>query len=351
MITNRKPCPHGVVLDRGLKCDHGYLQVRLDTIEVCRNFGPHTPDAEEVAKIYLAEQRKRILLGKAGIVLEDPQIKFARAAEIEQAFWADERDDDGKLKHSEENVIARWGIIEASLLPYFGDKYFDESTTADVENWRETLIEERGISGTTVNRYQGVLSGIYTNLSELHKRKKIKRPFRVPKENPVEAASWAEMKKRERIASDYELRKLKMAFLGEACSDADGWEICKLTLTSTLSLADLGALEAGDVIDIQRSKTGVDIDLPIVVEKPLDFTNWRKRWNKARSAAGLKDLQFRDLRKTGINALTGLGFDQKLVSQYAGHASTKTTESIYQLRRVEKLKPLAEAQKTWVEGL
>jgi hypothetical protein len=345
----RKPCQHGVRLERGLKCDHGYIQVRLGHIGVCQNFGPHTKEAEEVAKIALAELRKRILMGKAGIVIEDPQITFAEAARMSLPFWQKTRDGDGRFLHNENAFYEHKRVIDKELIPVFGRTLFDEVKTPDIEDWREKLVVQRGISGTTVNRYQGVLSGIFTDMITHVKAGKVKPPFRLPTENPCLNATWAKLKKRVRVLSEYELKKLHLAFV--TLADPDGWEICKLALKSILSLKDLKALEVGSVIDTERSKTGVPIHLPITVLAKLNFSNWRKRWEAARKEAGLVDAQFRDLRKTGFNSLTGRGFDQKLVSQYGGHASVKTTESVYQLRLPEKMKPLAEAQEVWVEGL
>jgi integrase len=350
MLTlNRKPCQHGVVLERGLCCDHGYIQVRLPQIGVFKNFGRHTSDTEEIAKIYLAELRKRILMGKAGIKVEDPQRRFAVVARESVAFWRAERDGDGRLKHSDEAVYERIRVIEKELIPVFGPSYFDEVTTQSIEEWREALVVERGISGTTVNRYQAVLSGLYSDMIKSVKAGKVKTPFRLPAENPCLHATWAATKKRKRIYSAYELKKLKLAF--RTLNDDAGWAICELALKSVLSLKDLQKLESGHLIDTERSKTGVPITLPIAVLAKLDFSNWRKRWEAARAEAGLQDAQFRDLRKTGINEITGGNFDQKLVSQYAGHASVKTTEGVYQLRINEKLKPLADHLEEWVRKL
>lgn len=346
---NRKPCRHGVQLERGLRCDHGYIQVRLEHIGVIKNFGPHTKDSEAVAKIYLAERRREILLGKAGIKPEAPRKRFDDVLKLHGPLWAAETDGDGRPKHNAYSIHVYNRIVRGAIRPTFKDRWFDEIRPIEINNWREMLIRDRSISGTTVNRYQNVLSGIFTDTIKWIKAEKLRPAFRLPAENPCHSADKAEMKKRERVFSEYELKKLKLAFA--TLGDNDGWEICKLALKSVLSLSDLKALEVGQVIDTERTKTGVPIRLPVTVLTKLNFTNWRYRWAAAVKKAGLEDAQFRDLRKTGINALTGKGFDQKLVSQFAGHASTRTTESVYQLRQSEKLKPLADTQEQWVEGI
>src|SRR5689334_9895456 len=58
----KKPCPHGFMLERGLRCDHGAIQVliRRKGMTICKNIGPHTPDNQEIARIYLADRLKEI---------------------------------------------------------------------------------------------------------------------------------------------------------------------------------------------------------------------------------------------------------------------------------------------------
>ncbi len=123
-----------------------------------------------------------------------------------------------------------------------------------------------------------------------------------------------------------------------------------MALKSVLSLKDLKNLEIGQEIDILRSKTGVAVNLPIVNLTKLNFFGWRTRWEKARVLAGLEWLQFRDLRKVGCNVLVGQ-FNTKLISQYMGHATEKTTEKSYIVDQAEKLEPLAEHLDKWVDSL
>lgn len=113
-----------------------------------------------------------------------------------------------------------------------------------------------------------------------------------------------------------------------------------MALKSVLSMKDLKNLEIGQEIDTSRSKTGVRVNIPIANLVKLDWYGWRTRWEKAREKAGLTDLQFRDLRKTGINWMKGK-FDLKLISEYAGHADIKTTEKSYTIKQSEYLEPLA----------
>jgi len=46
------------------------------------------------------------------------------------------------------------------LLLVFGDKKLDEITTADVERFRDSLLDE-DVSRATANRYRDLLSGMF----------------------------------------------------------------------------------------------------------------------------------------------------------------------------------------------
>lgn len=339
-------------LPKGICLDHGYIQVRIQHAGILRtkNFGKDSPFAREMASIYLAERRKEILMGKCGMTPPAPKRRFKEVCALWLPLWRKEADGDGRPIHSELSIYERERTINKVLIPAFGDKWFDEITTPMVEDWREGLLadQERGISGTTINRYQGPLSAIFTDTMKWVEAGKIKPAFALPAKNPCLSATWAKNKVRDRVLTQYELRKLKNAFF--SLNDADGWSICKMALKSTLSMADLKALDTGDTIDTQRTKTGVPVNIPIQVKVMFQWKNWRRRWEAAREAAGLVDVQFRDLRKTGINMIAGR-HDTKLVSQYAGHASVKTTEGIYTQVLHEKLRPLAEDLESQVESI
>lgn len=335
----KKSCPHGLVVPKNLRCHKGYLELNLFVggRHYCRTFGEHTRESQKVAETHLADKKKEIFLDKFEMSLPLPRKKFYEVAKLWFSIWKEERYPDGSIKHNEESCYKVNWTIERILVPSFGNFQFDEVRAPDIANWRSAFMA-KGRSGITANRYQAILGSIFSHIEKWVKTERIKPAFQIPKENPCKAVEMAPQRKRERILTKYEAKKLRMAFT--QLNDLDGWDICKMALKSVLSLKDLKGLEIGQEIDLERSKTGVPVNLPITVLTQLNFKAWRNRWERARALAGLSDLQFRDLRKTGINWLKGR-HDLKLISEYAGHSDIKTTQRAYTIKQSEYLAPLA----------
>ena len=338
---------------RGLRCVRGYIQIRImhNGRYYHKNFGPDSPLAREYATKHLLEKRHEIRMGKFGITKELESKKFSEVAALFFAYWQKETNADGTSAHTPK-AIKGMGYFISYLVDYFGKKAFESIRPVDVMDWREHRL--KSVGGTSVDREQGVLSSIFSTIERLINIEKIPA-FKLPLDpktdkawNPCSSIEKSETVKRNRIPTEYELKKLKLSFTN--LGDGDGWEICKMALKSILSEADLRKLELGAVIDTERLKTGVPVHIPITVLQRLNWRNWRKRWEAARSEAGLSDLQFRDLRKKGGNHLIGK-YDIKLVSQYFGHASVKTTERSYTIVEQEKMRPLAQELDTWVENI
>jgi len=332
----------------GIRLDHGCVQVRIhhQGRTYYKNFGPNCPDARKLAEIHIAEKKREILMGKFGITPELPEKTFKELVPVYMDMWTKERDGDGKPKHGPVSIYERRRVFDRVLVPYFGTYRYHNVRTVDVEKWRDSLLTT-GVLGTTINRYMVPLGDMFSAIATAVATERIPA-FKQPAENPCKHATKAKMRKREVIYTDYELKKLHMAF--NTLGDQDGWEICVLALKSVLSLSDLKKLEIGQTIDLDRSKTGVPVHIPITVLEKLNWKNWRRRWSKAREVAGLKDKQFRDLRKTGGNKPIGK-FDLKLVSQYFGHSNIKTTENSYMVTSQEKMRPIAEFLEAWTRTL
>lgn len=345
----RKTCIHGTILPKGLRCDHGYIQVfiRSHGVSVCRNFGLHTPVAQKVAEAFLGKKRYELLERGIGIEPAVPSKKFEEAANLWFEIWKKERNPDGGQAHNKESCYkVRW-TLDSILIPAFKDRPFEAIRAVDIDKWRRAFVD-KGRSGVTANRYQAILSSIFSHIEKWVKCERIKPAFKLPAENPCRAVEMAPQRKRSRILSKYEASKLKLAFM--QLNDLDGWEICKMALKSVLSMKDLKNLEIGDEIDTERSKTGVSVNIPLPVLTKLNFFGWRTRWNHARETAGLNDVQFRDLRKTGINWLKG-SHELKLISEYAGHANIRTTEKAYTVKQSEYLAPLARDIEAQVDAI
>lgn len=332
----------------------GYVQVRImhKGQYYHKNFGVDSALARTLAGIHLAEKRKEILMGRFGVAPEAPSKGFTETARLYFSMWSQEKDPNGHILHGSADRAER--IINSSLIPYFGRLAFESITPSVVLKWRGHRL--RTVLGTSVNREQAVLSSIFSHMEQWVQNKEIPA-IKLPRDpasgtvlNPCATVDKAPNRKRKRVLSILELKGLKAACV--ALDDLDTWEICKLALKSLLRKKDLEHLEAGEDIDITQAKTQTNVHLPVGVARPLNFKNFKRRWNAVRRAAQLevwlpngkmdteRTVQMRDFRKTGLNLLKNMGYSMKLMSEFAGHADEKTTE-IYMVKDAEHLKPLA----------
>lgn len=338
---------------KGLRIIAGYVQARImhEGKIYSKTFGQDSPLSRELAEIWLSERRKEALMGKLGIKKDLPSKTFKEAALIWFEMWQKETKPTGELEHNESSIKETGRVLNKTLIPAFSRAY-DQIRPKDVEYWRNKAVNQ-GLSGTSANRYQAVLSSIFNGIHMLVKAEKIKA-FKLPLDpetgnvfNPCDFVEKAPNVKRKRVLSVLELKALKLACL--EANDADLWEICEMALKSLLRKKDLFALEAG-LIDTVQFKTARAIKLPINVLRPLRYENFRKRWETVRRAARLVDVQFRDLRKTGSNLLKMRNHSTKMISEFLGHASTRTTE-IYMVEDAAHLKPLADDLDSIIKGL
>lgn len=334
-------------LPKGIRLDHGYIQVRIMNKGriYCKNFGLDSSLGRELAQIHLAEKKKEILMGKFG-VQQIPQKKFSEVADIYLALWSKEITPDGALKHVENSVYNTKIVIESEFKPFFKNYYFDEILPKDVDAWRTHRLKT--VLGTTANRNQNILSSIFSHIEQWVKTETVKT-FKLPSENPCQFVEKSSTRKRERLITQYEISKLKLA--AKELGDENACDNISLAIKTCLSFNDLESLKFGDIVNLNRSKTGVAVNIPITVKHIPNWTNWRKRWLDICAKATLTDIEFRDLRKAGINILKDRGHDMKAVSQYAGHASEKTTESFYIKANSETLRVLAQDLEIIVDSL
>src|SRR5438045_4495576 len=60
-------------------------------------------------------------------------------------------------------------------------------------------------------------------------------------------------------------------------------------------------------------------------DRILDFTGFESRWKRVVKRAGLKGLQFRDLRRTAATTLHDSGEQLRTISAMLGHSAITTT--------------------------
>lgn len=327
-------------LPKGLSIANGYLRIRVfhrGIVVEDTTLGQATPKAIDDAQIYLSRIREKIRANRLNMPIKEREMKFPQVVKVFFDLWKEVRDPNGKIEH-DAKAIANWRtVIDNQIMPHFESYYFDQIRPKHVMSWREKTLA-RGVGGTTANKYQAVLSSIFSYIDTWSKLETID-PIKRPADNPCTPVEKAPMVKRERVLSPYEFQKLKNAF--RKLGDFDGEQISIYMVSTCLSEADLRSLKMGQTFDSKRQKSGVSVSVPITILTQLNWTNWRKRWNNARVEAGLGDLQPRDLRKTGLNWAKG-HFDNKLISEYAGHASVKTTERNYLVKQNERMLPIAE---------
>ncbi len=327
---------------------NGYLQLRIFSggIPYHKNFGKDCSYARELAKIHLAEKRKEILNGKFGVMNHETKI-FAEVAEIFFKRWSEERDASGSVLRSPSNTFRARKMLNRSLLPFFGKKPYQTIAPRDIEKWRAERLRE--VSGTSVNREQNLLSSIFSFIQRAIELRRI-AIFAVPDKNPCRSVDRAKLVKRERVATPYEISKLKLA--AQDLGDFIGRENICLALKTALSDTDLKRLKFGDTIDTKRSKTGVRVQIPMTVMFHPDWKNWQKRWQLIRDKAGCQDLQWRDLRKTAGNLFRTLpDATLKDTKDFMGHASEKTTEEFYMQADQERMAVLAKKLAEKIDSL
>jgi len=96
-----------------------------------------------------------------------------------------------------------------------------------------------------------------------------------------------------------------------------------------------------------QRKTGKPFRIPIAGQigeliasanghRIFDFTNFRKNFDIARARSGVRDFQFKDLRRTGATMMERKGIALSAVSSYLGRSSLRMTEVYVRPSREDK---------------
>src|SRR2546430_13611240 len=89
----------------------------------------------------------------------------------------------------------------------------------------------------------------------------------------------------------------------------------------------------------RRGLTGADSDAYVFASpdgEPLEYSNFRyRRWLPACEAAGIKGLQFHDLRRANATGLVAEGVDLKTAQSRLGHSDPRLTLAIYAQKTTE----------------
>ncbi len=341
-------------LPRGVRIVNGYVQVRIfrrGRYLPAKNFGPNTPTAIEVAAVYAAEQYKNLLLGKIGVKPEAKRLRFGAGRELFfTRHYLNYRDESTQAPRSDNSIRTAKDFLK-TLGKFFDGYYMDEVTVKLVKQYRTQRLEVDKVSHAAFNRERGMLQAMFTQFKTWALEEQIDA-IKLPEENPCEFVSALVENKRERIPDTWEL-----AAAYEWCQrhDASLWtgiESALLTALRKQDLVDLGGLLT--VKGIQQ-KTGEKFDLPITLQKPVDLTNFKKRWNALRKALGWlkgspKHTTWHDLRHWAPTFLGEKGFSGKIIQNYLGHSREETSERYTNIRK-KALMPAVDVVKQELERI
>jgi integrase len=216
-------------------------------------------------------------------------------------------------------------------------RYVDTITATDVRDYREHR-RKQGVAESTINREHTALITLFNKLVEWRRAGQIPKSVLLPDENPGRGVKKINEDRyiRERLLSDEEYKNLW------ACADQRTRRIILAEMNLPLRLEDLKRLSKKNInyklsqFKGVQAKTGREYALPInetlwelIKTAPgdaiLDFKGFERRWRRAVKRAGLKGLQFRDLRRTAATTLHDSGAKLRTISAMLGHGAVTTT--------------------------
>ncbi len=216
-------------------------------------------------------------------------------------------------------------------------RYVDTISDTDMRDYREGR-KNQGVSDSTINREHTAIITMFNRLGEWRRVGQIPKNTLLPESNPGRGVKklGEDRFTRDRLLTDEEFHNLW------ACADQRTRRIILAEMNLPLRLEDLKRLSKKNVnsrlnqFTGVQAKTGKEYYLPIndvmwnlIKTAPgneiLDFRAFGFRWRRAIRRAGLKGLQFRDLRRTAATALHDSGVPLKTVSVMLGHGAVTTT--------------------------
>lgn len=249
-----------------------------------------------------------------------------------------------------------------ALCRSFGGRYMDTLTDVDFEAHRNSRLNGvngyRKVSIGAVFHDHSLINILY-NKCRLWKRRRqtvIGVDFtniRLPEHNPTIGIPKRKPSPRRVIVSPDEFYALCQF------SDPRLIDLYVAAIDTTAREGDILLWEPKhynpytDQIEFRQSKTGKDHQIPVTArlreiftrrkmegaKRVFNGTNRRKLFEEAREKAGLVGVQFRDLRKSGLNEVLDRFKDDGIASRLAGHASQRTFDEHYKVIRNKNLRP------------
>jgi len=216
-------------------------------------------------------------------------------------------------------------------------RYVDTMAADDVRAYREKR-RKQGVAESTINREHTALVTMFNKLAEWRRAGQLPKNVLLPDGNPGRGVKKINEDRfiRERLLSDEEFKNLW------ACADSLTRRIILAEMNLPLRLEDLKRLNKKNInyklsqFKGIQAKTGKEYALPInetlwelirtaPCSQILDFTGFEGRWKRVVKRAGLKGLQFRDLRRTAATTLHDSGEKLRTISAMLGHGAVTTT--------------------------
>lgn len=344
-----KELPQNVRLINGL-----YVQVRIMRHGrlYTKNFGLDSSLARELAGIHASEKRKEKLMGLAGIRATAKRMKFAEARKIFYIrHYEKYRDPSTHAPRTEGSKRSAQDILNI-LGAYFDTYFMDEIKAQNVENFKTLCVETNALSYATFNKYRGILYSVFAELENWITLEKI-TPIQLPAVNPCKAVGTLVANERSRVPDAWELAA---AYTWCQTNDVGLWDAIEKALLTALRKQDLVALDGTLTVKGIQQKTGEKFDLPITLDKPVDLTNYRRRWNALRNAMGWKALgtpkhtTWHDLRHWAPTMLGESGFSTKIIQNYTGHSTEASAERYTNVRR-KSLEPAVDVVRKELERI
>jgi integrase len=219
----------------------------------------------------------------------------------------------------------------------WGGRYADAMIADDMRDYREWR-RKGGVSESTINREQTAIITLFNRLAEWRRAGQIPKNVLLPEANPGRGVKKINEDRfiRQRLLSDEEFKNLW------ACADGRTRRIILAEMNLPLRLEDLRRLSKKNInyklsqFKGVQAKTGKEYALPINEtlwelirtapdDQILDFKGFEGRWRRVVKRAGLKGLQFRDLRRTAATTLHDSGEKLRTISAMLGHGAVTTT--------------------------
>lgn len=242
-------------------------------------------------------------------------------------------------------------FLRAQLIPFFGNMELSEITPEHVNKFIKKR-EKEGVKNSTVNKHLQILRRMI-NLSEEHGYKIDRNPVR-----PHHFSSEAENRRTRVMSYEDEKRLMKEAAPHlRPIIECANLEAMRLQEILQLKISDVDIETETITIRPEINKTGKLDIIPIreemksILKNLIDenggrtpfvfnyidphtgeyrpISNIQHGFQAACRRAGIKGLQFRDLRRTCLTRLHEAGVDPLIISRFARHSSTKITTEVY----------------------